>query len=249
MGLEDRESGEEFFFCRTTFSLTSIQVLEYSSDDPRIDDAIPHITNMCFLEESWLLVSCCSRPVPRLLVFDTRLPQQDPRSWQILDLPPVPSLGRHLIVTRRENPFAEWPEFLVDPAQRIFALFTTQSLVLLVPAELLIRYAHSVRTGSCIPWDEWGEDVITVHPNPNALALQIFDMKVLVLRRLADPLEVYGVDVYDLGRWGRKDIQIQQVNGGAGGRCRKILPAPKWFIPCHRADKIPQSMSLLGNVA
>ena len=228
--------------------LTPIQVLERSSDDPGIGDAISNITSIC-LEGSWLLVASHPRPVPLLLVFDTQLPQQDPRSWLILDLPPVPPHGRHSIITRRENPFAECPEFLVDPAQRVFALFTTQSLVPIVPVELLIWHARSARTSSHIPWNEWGKDVIILYPGSGSLALQIFDTKVLVLRRFSDPMRMHGVDVYDLSRCGQKDIQMQNINGGAGKRCSRVLPVPKWFIPCYVEDGTHGSMSLLGNAA
>ena len=238
-----------FLLWKTPFDITPIQVLKHSSDDPGVGYTISHITSMCFLEGSWLLVASRPRPVPQLLVFDTQLPQQDPQSWLILDLPQLPPHGRHSILTRRENPFAECPEFLVDPAQRIFALFTTQSLVPVVPVETLIRYAQNVRTSSHIPWNEWGKDVIIIYPNPNALALQIFDTNVLVLRRFADPLEMYGVDAYDLSRWGQKDIQMQKIDGGSGERRSRVLPAPKWFIPCHRRDSVHRSISLLGNVA
>jgi len=237
-----------FLSWKTPFDLTPIQVLEHSSDDPGIGDAISNITSMC-LEGSWLLVASHPRPVPLLLVFDTQLPQQDSRSWLILDLPPVPPHGRYSIIARRENPFAECPEFLVDPAQRVFALFTTQSLVPVVPVELLIQYARSVRTSSHTPWNEWGKDVIIVYPGSGSLALQIFDTKVLVLRRFSDLMYMHGVDVYDLSRCGQKDIQMQNIDGGAGGRCSRVLPNPKWFIPCNRGDSIHRSMSLLGNVA
>jgi len=238
----------KFLSWETPFDLTPIQVLEHSSDDPGIGNAISDITSMC-LEGSWLLVASHPRPVPLLLVFDTQLPQQDPRSWLILDLPQVPAHGRHSILTRRENPFAECPEFLVDPAQRVFALFTTRSRVPIVPVELLIRCANSVRTSSHIPWKEWAEDVIMLYPGSNSVALQIFDTKVLVLRRLTDPMYMYGVDVYDLGRCGQKVIQMQNIGRGVDGKCSRVPPAPKWLIPCHMGDGIHGSMTLLGSVA
>lgn len=233
---------------RTALDLTPVQVLEHSSDDPGIGDEISHIANIYFLEGSWLLASSRPRLAPRLLVFDMQLPQEDPRSWQILDLPPVPPPGRHLIFTRRENPFAAYSEFLVDPTQRVFALFTTQNLLFIVPVELLVRHTHSVRTGSCIQWDEWGKDVVTIHIYPHTLAVDIFDAKVLVLHRLVDRREMWGVDVYDLSRSGQRDIQVQQIGEEVDESHRRVLPAPKWFIPCSKEDNICHTISLLGNV-
>jgi len=114
--------------------------------------------------------------------------------------------------------------------------------------ELLVRYTHSVRNNSCIPWDEWGKGIVTVHLHPDALTLEILDTKVLVLRHLVDQQEVCGVDVYDLSRSGQRDIRVQQISEGVAERRRRVLPAPKCFIPCHKGDDTYHTMSLLGNI-
>lgn len=222
-------------------------MLERSGDDPDLGNAISNITDV-YLEGSWLLVSSGRIPVAQLLVFDTRLPQQDLRSWRILELPPHPHIRRYLTFARYKNSSAECPEFLVDPAQRIFGLSTGKGLVFVVLVELLIRYTHSVRTSSCIPWDEWGRDVIIINLRFYTPSLQIFDTKVLALHHPVASLELWGVDVYDLSRSGRRDIRVQRIGEGAGGSCKKVLPTPRWFIPCPEGDGFRKSMSLLGNV-
>ena len=224
---------------------TSIQVLEHSSDDPDIGDAIENITATYFLEDSWLLALSHKSPVARLLVFNTLLPQQDLKSWRILDLP-SPGRDGYSISTQYEKPLTELPEFSVDPDQRFFAVFSPQGLAFVIPVELLIKYMHSVRTNSRVPWDEWGEDVITVNVHPDTRQLQLFDTKVLALRFLPFP-EYLGVEMFDLSRSSRRDIQVQQDNEGAGRRCKRILLTPKWLFRCRPGDGKPFVTRLVGD--
>ena len=97
-----------FSLWKPAFNPTLIQVLEYS-------DTIPEITGICLLEGHWLLVLSYQRYVSQLLVFDTQLPQQDPQSWWILELPTTPRTKYYSIITQCENPSAECSGFLVDP--------------------------------------------------------------------------------------------------------------------------------------
>lgn len=243
----DWETGEvvsDFSSRETDFNPTSIQVLEYSSGDTTIGRAISSITTMGFFEESWLLALCYEGPTPQLLVLNTLLPQQDPRSWRILGLPPLPAPRWY---TQYEKTPTDYPEFSVDPAQRIFVVVSMDNRALITPVELLIQRMRAVRASPYIPLDEWMEGATVVHLHPNAHTLQLFDMKVLALCGSAHHPRVWGVQMFDLSKSGRRDIQLQQINEGGRGGCMRVLPAPKWFARCQVGDGIPRTTRFVGN--
>ena len=112
------------FFCfRGKLVFTPTQVLEHSSDDPRFGHEIACISEVHLLEETWLLASLNPHPNPQLLVFNTLLPPQDPRSWRILELIRIHPYERYSFPPRcGDPPTADFPEFSVDPAQKMFVL-------------------------------------------------------------------------------------------------------------------------------
>jgi len=229
---------------RMDFNTISTQVLKWSSDDNAIGGSISNITVVRFLEGPWLLALCYNGDDPQLLIFNTLLPQQDSRSWRILGLPSLPAPQ---YCTQYEKVSTEYPEFSVDPAQRLLVVVPPNRRALTTPMELLVRRMHSVCASPYIPWDEWAEDFTEISLHPTAHTLQVFDMKVLVLcgseRRRGD----WGVQMFDLSKWGQRDIQVRQVNEGVGGVCRRILSTPKWFARCQMGNGIPHRTLFVGN--
>ena len=234
---------------KTGLNPTSTQVLRHSSDDPDIGSAIANITTMHFLEESWLLALSHGSYAPRLLALNTLLPQEDPRSWGILYLPPLSKPNvYHCILTQHEKSPMECPEFLVDPNQRIFVLLCHQERAFVVPVEVLIRHARHGHTNPWILWEEWGGDVVTVHLCPDIRSIQLYDTKVLTLCSLSSgDSNDWGVLTYDLSKSGRKDIQIQQVGEEADVGCRRILSTSKQLARCGIREEIPHDTQLVGN--
>jgi len=197
------------------------------------------------LEGSWLLALYYDRSTPRLLVLNTLLPQRDPRSWRILGLPPVPGLRYR---AQHEEALTEYPEFSVDPTQRIFAVFPfNEGRAFITPVELLMRRLNSARADPYIPPEEWMEDAIAVHFRPTAHTLQIYDTKVLALCSSPDHPEDWGVEMYDLSKLGRKDVQVQEVDGKVGGGCRRVISIPKWFARCEMGDGTLHTTQFVGN--
>ena len=225
------------------FNPTSTQVLRYSSDNTAIGSAISSTTHMSFFEGSWLLSLCYEGPAPRLLFLNTLLPQQDLRSWRILGLPLLPGPRYY---TQYEKAPTEYPEFSVDPSQRIFvSLLCGRALI--TPVDLLMRRMNSARASPYIPWEEWVEDVTVVHLHHNAHTLQLVDMKVLALCGSVHRPEGWGVQIYDLSKSGRRDIQVQPIDEGTDWGCREVLLTPKWFARCQMGDGIPHVARLVGN--
>ena len=120
-------------------------MLERSSYDPDIGDAISNISAVRFFEESWLVALSRRSSNPHLLVFNTLLPQQDPKSWKILQLPRLPQDMNYIIPAQHGNSSVEFPEFSMDPAERNFIVSTSRGLSLVIPVGLFIRVTSSVR--------------------------------------------------------------------------------------------------------
>ena len=245
----DWKTGEvvsDFSPWKTSFT-TSTQVLELSINHPGIGNVIASTTSIRLLEGSWLLVLSHRRPIAQLLVFNTALPQQDPRSWRILDLPPLSNSGNYSIVTQHEEPQDEFPEFSVDPAQRIFVVYSLPKSALVIPVGLLIQHMYSARTSSCVPWDEWGKDVVTVNLDPDTCLLQLFHTKILTLRIVPFLPQQWGVKVFDLSISGQRDVEAHQVVKGTSKRRQRVLPTPMWFILCPKGDTISRRVTIFGN--
>ena len=192
-------------------------MLEYSTADPGIGGAISRIIAIDLLEGSWLL-SVFRDPNPELFVLNTQLPRHDPRSWRLLQLPPLAHHGTYKVITQYGDPLAERSGFSADPAQRNFLLYS-YGLTLVVPVEVLKRTMAPVRDDPRIPWEEWGKDVITIQPRPDTWTFQLVDTKALALGRS----EEY-VEIYDLSKMGRKYTQAQLVGQGLDEKSRKIPP-------------------------
>ena len=216
----------------TYLNPTTTQVLELSSDEPDIGRTITGISGMEFIDGSWLVALSDLGSNPQLLVFNTLLPRQGPRSWRILQLPALSSNRFYMIPSRHGNVPAERPEFLVDPAQTNFVIQSYRGSALLIPVELFMRVVDSACADPYLKWEDWGRD-------------QLVDTKVLALRTSPPYPAGWGVEVYDLSKSSQKDLQVQEVNEEGDIGCRKILSTPHWFVKLQMG--IATSTFLVGN--
>ena len=239
--MENGGGGKDLFFFVAEWSEYNFtQVLERSSGESEICGAIYAI---CLLEGPWVVALSSRGTDNHLLVFNTLLPPQDARSWRLLQLPQLIGSRRYSSAVQYGDLLAECPEFSVDPAQRNFVVSSLQS-ALVIPVEPLIRLMCSARVGSNLKWDEWAEYVIKTRRHPNTVTLWLVGTKLLAL--INSDLEGWYVEVYDLSKSGQKDIQIQQVNEGQDGECRKLLSTPKCFAR-WQLDGSPDSMYFFWN--
>lgn len=147
MGLENWGIGKHSSLWGSGSDPILNQVLECSSDDPVIGTAISAISDVHLLEGSWLVALSDRNTSPQLIVFNTLLPQQDAKSWRILQLPRLPC-GDYFFSSRYGDWPAEFPGFLVDPAQMSFVM-SSQKSALVIPVEPLIgRYLLRVQIHS-----------------------------------------------------------------------------------------------------
>ena len=217
-----------------------------ANDDPSLGETILGISTVEFLDGTRLL-AVSNFPRTELLVLDTLLPEHDPRSWRILQLPPLPiHSAAYSVFTRHENSPAGYPEFSVDPAQEFFVIFSQTELTYVVPAELLQRCMGCVRADNRISWDDWGEDLTALCLSGRAV-VRLVEMKVVALvETLGTFEENWSVRMYDLSKFARKDIQVQQV-GEEDGKCRKTLQTPTWSGSYQGGDRSPIWGIPLGN--
>jgi hypothetical protein len=210
-------------------------VLERSSDDPYIGDAISATLDLCLLEESWVISLSLPDTGPHLLVFDTLLQQQDPKSWRILQLPQHHHYYNFPI--RYGDGLDEWPEFSVDPAQRNLVLHSPSQpdLLLVILIESLIRAVRSARADPYIRWNEWGRDVVEIRLRPDNVAIQFAGTKVLVLHEIYPFPAGCRIEMYDLGESGQNHIESQEASKWLDGGCRRVLSTPNRMgtIPRH----------------
>lgn len=218
------------------------QVLECSSDDPVIGTAISAISDVHLLEGSWLVALSDRNTSPQLIVFNTLLPQQDAKSWRILQLPRLPC-GDYFFSSRYGDWPAEFPGFLVDPAQMSFVM-SSQKSALVIPVEPFIREISSARANPFVQWDDWGKHVVRTHLHPKTLILQLVGTKLLALRSYLPLQGTFFVDTYDLSKSGQGDIQ--QVNEWQDGGFRKVLLTPKCSVQCQ-VEGFPNTLQFVGN--
>ena len=218
-------------------NLISTQVLERSSNDPEIGDVISGVYRLCFLEGPWLLALSHRGSDFRILVFNTPLPQQDPRSLRILELPAL-TRGCYLFLPRYGESLAGCPEFSVDPARRIFAVLLPRWAIV-ISVGPFIRGMSSVRASPYLQWGDWGEYAIKTRFHSNSSNPNIFGTKVLVLDSRTRP-KTFLVEIYDLG----EDVQrlIQRSDEGYGG----VLLTPRWTATFQKGEP-PKRAYFLGD--
>lgn len=153
------------------------------------------------------------------------------------------------IPSQYECPPTEPSEFLVDPAQRHFAVFALRGSAIVIPVNLITRDVFSLSARPYVTWEEWGKDTIRLRLYPDTSSLQFVGTKMLALCGSPSYPVNWGVEMYDLSKLGQKDIQMNQVSEGQDGVCRRVLSAPKWFARCQIGDEggAPNNTYLVGN--
>ena len=101
----------------------------------------------------------------------------------------------------------------------------------------------SVRANPYLGWEDWGGNVIATHPHPNTRSLQLVDTKLLAL--INSP-EGWGVEVYDLSKFGQKNIRIKPVYEEEEDGRRRVLSIPTWFNHPQVEDATPSDTFLIG---
>ena len=104
---------------------------------------------------------------PKLIVYDTLVPQDHPRSSRGFDLPRRYSGGhikarvdreRSLGTVNRDGPL------IADPTQAILVLEIAEGynpqVLLVVRAQALVEHVCSTRMDVRVPWGEWGRDAV-----------------------------------------------------------------------------------------
>ena len=204
-----------------------VQVLDLSSTDG--SEPIGTYSQAIFLDEFRVAVIPDKLAITYLAVFDTLIPQDHPGYMQRLAFPlefcnePAyicPDHDRHLGTPNKDE------VLLPDPTQAI--LITNISagrnhrILLVVRIPVLVKQVYSLRTDSCVPWDEWGRDAVAIevqHDQGHRLLTFVHGAQVMIaressLRRFRD----YDVRTFDFSQRGRGSLP----RGGADGTVRRV---------------------------
>lgn len=146
---------------------SSAQVLNLSSANG--SGLAETMTQVIFLDEFRLAVLHRESGVTELAVFNTLVPQDHPGNLQRLGLPPdTHDRSVYLYVDHaRQLGTPNRDETLVaDPAQAVFVIglagCSTPPHLLVIRTQTLIDQVCSVRTDSCVPWDQWERDSVVM---------------------------------------------------------------------------------------
>jgi hypothetical protein len=211
-------------------------------------------SDVTFLDEFRIVVSPygSTEGTSDLGVFDTRIPQNRPDGFQRFGVPPRYFCGHvHVRVDRDRPPGTVSREepFTVDPAQAVIVM----ELFLLNgsgPRVLLAMQINALiaRTGSYIPWEEWGGDsvVAEIPLGRNKLTTFVHGTRVaVVVLRVRRYCSLY---TFDLSKRGCH--ALPPWDGGSGMSRRRLTLedcryAPLVGIRCVGTD--PADMVLLGD--
>jgi len=166
----DRETGELVGF-HCSYNYTSLspphQVLDLSSTSRR--EPGQQNPRVIFLDEFRMIVVPDEWAITELVVFNTLIPQGHPGNLRRFGFPPGFRHWRAKIFVDHDRDLGapnRDEAFIVDPAQAVIAMQLGEHwephLLFVARTQVLIEQSYSVRTDSCIPWDEWREDVVVV---------------------------------------------------------------------------------------
>ena len=147
-------------------------------------------SKVTFLDESRLMFLAPgrrTRDLAELVLFNTLLPQDYPRSLHRFRFPP----GYHgwsLVPDRDISWGAQNTDepFIVDPTQaiRVVELYSgeTRRFLLVLRTQALIERACSMSTGTHIPWDEWGSATMVMEVPTHCLSIMVQGAHVIAMK-------------------------------------------------------------------
>jgi len=181
-----------------------------------------------FLDEFRIVVpTAFPMDPPGLIVFNTLIPQDHPRSLRRFRLPP--GLHGGLITVHvdpdgyLETPYRDVP-FIADPTQTILVVQALKlrelgSVWFIVQIQDLMKNVLSTRTDVCIPWDEWGRGAVIMEIPPHDLfSINVHGIHVILLHWKHQVRPTYVIRSFDFGRRGRSALPLRDEEGGWVGR-------------------------------
>ena len=146
-----------------SYSTNPAQVLDLKSTDRSA--LVGWNTQINFLDEFRVVILVNKSDVTELFVFNTLVPQDHPGNLRRLELPQQFHHTAAKICVDRDRSLGTQP-LIPDPAQAVLVVELENSwdarVFLVVKTHALIEQTCSTFADPCVPWDEWGRDVMVM---------------------------------------------------------------------------------------
>lgn len=213
-----------------SYSTNPAQVLDLKSTDRSA--LVGWNTQINFLDEFRVVILVNKSDVTELFVFNTLVPQDHPGNLRRLELPQQFHHTAAKICVDRDRSLGTQP-LIPDPAQAVLVVELENSwdarVFLVVRTHALIEQTCSTFADPCVPWDEWGRDVMVMegsmhggNPHTFVHGAQIVVARVYGTGGQQCPIQYhYTVQTFDFSRRGRSFLpRWGERGGGAEGNVR-----------------------------
>jgi len=202
-------------------------------DLPPTDGSTPITgdTRVTFLDEYRVMVLTSKRvsDVPEFVLFDTLVPSGHPVTSKRFRTPPRYHGWYSAVfldddwssgILDRDRPFT------TDPTQAVFVVKLVNPqrphVLLVVRIQPLIEYICSASTETCVPWREWGRDVVVMRvPWRYAPYPLVHGTNMIVVKKSTTPgidRYHYNLSIFDFSRRGWSLLLPCDDDGGVGWR-------------------------------
>ena len=258
MGQKVRKSGRHAVVWEWShFTHFTVQVINISTAESTL---FSWRSQVVFLDEFRVLVTNCDHATgaPELVMFDTLIPQGHSGSFLQFRFPlryESRNIRIHIDPVRPLGKVARDGPLIVDPTQAILAIellaveFSLGPRVLLaLETNVLTEHMSSTRTGPRIPWEEWGNDAVTLEipMGRNDLSTFVHGTYVEVVICANNNVPEYSLHTFDFSKRGRRALPLRSGEGGETER-RSVLEDGRKLVFEGAVGMFTENMLMLGD--
>jgi len=226
--------------------LTVSQVLEFPSMEyGRFDDP-----SIFFLDEFRVVV--LTLPVGtnflELIVFNTSIPQGQPRSIRRFRLPLQYDTGNYsALIHINQDRYLGKPNrdvaLITDPTQAILVIHVSNppylgGVLYIVRIQTLIEHVCSTRTDVYIPWDEWGRGAAVMKmPQYPDVMFSVHGIHMAVFMRFWQSDLTCRIHNFDFGQRGYSTLPLRDGEGGQAERGALFEDGREFIFKVARSDR------------
>lgn len=193
---------------------------------PTMDSMGSGASGVIFLDEFRIMLTTrdANTGSTQCIVFNTLIPQDQPMSSLRLSLPPLYDTDRnariHVDQDRSLGTLDRDGPIIADPTQAILVVRLTRhyhgDILFVVPIQPLIERVCSARTGTHIPWSEWGRGAVIMQ-NPQSrygFDVCIHGTRLVLLEMPYRLVRSPRIRTFDFSRRARNALPLWDQGGG-----------------------------------